>query len=140
MNADLTLRLDDFGRQQLERYAQRRRGSQSAAVRTASLYYFADRRRQRPAWHVPAFVSTSLPANGVTVRLDDDTRGALTEEADRQGVPPGTLAAHVVLYFLTDLECPPRRSGRNGLVRSALRESFMSRDLFDFRNRAARAR
>jgi hypothetical protein len=107
---DLTLQLDDFGRRQLERFASRRRGSRSAAVRAASLYYFSDRHTRRPAWHVPAFASAGVHASGVRVRLDDNTCRVLAEEADRQGVAPGTLAAHALLYFLADLDRDGRAS------------------------------
>jgi hypothetical protein len=109
---DFTLQLDDFGRRQLERFARRRRGSQSAAVRAASLYYFSDRHTQRPAWRVPPFSSGRVRASGVRIRLDDNTCRVLAEEADRQGVPPGTLAAHALLYFLADLDRDGRASWR----------------------------
>jgi hypothetical protein len=109
--SDFTLQLDAFGRQQLEHLASRRRGSKSAAVRAASLYYFSARHTDRPAWHVPAIASSGPHANGVRVRLDDDTFRVLAAEADRQGVPPGTLAAHALLYFLADLYSG-RRSSR----------------------------
>jgi hypothetical protein len=107
--SDFTLQLDAFGRQQLEHLASRRR-SKSAAVRAASLYYFSDRHTDRPGWHVPAFASAGPHANGVRVRLDDDTFRVLAAEAGRQGVSPGTLAAHALLYFLADLYSGRRAS------------------------------
>jgi hypothetical protein len=102
----LVLRMDEFGRQAVDAIARRRRGSQSAAVRTASLYYLADRDADRPAWRVPAFVRDGLPkrGDGLQVALDDDTWRAVSEEADRQNVSGETLLRHALLYLHADLE------------------------------------
>jgi hypothetical protein len=119
MARDVTLHLDDFGRQAFDRFTTRRSRSAAAAVTTASLYYLADRESGRPGWAVPSFgVDVDRPASTLSVRLDDATWAALAEEAKRQGVPEETLAVHAVLYFLADLE-----SGRlAGLLEDALEE------------------
>jgi predicted transcriptional regulator len=110
MTKALTLHLDDFGKDALDRFAAGRSDSHSATVRTASLYYLADREQDRPAWGVPRFArgngSTGLD---VVVRLDDDTWQALDDEAHRQGVSAESLARHALLYFLADVD-----SGRAG--------------------------
>ena len=96
--------LDSFGRLALDRLATRGGGSRGSAVRTAAHYYLADREAERRAWRVPSFASSADDMRGVSVRLDEQTRRALAEEADRQGVRAGTLAAHAVLYFVADLD------------------------------------
>jgi predicted transcriptional regulator len=100
----LILYLDDFGCQVLDRMAKRRGSSRAVVVRTASLYYLADRELERPAWRVRSFDPTAERPTGVSVRLDPETRRALADEANRQGVEPGALAAHAVLYYLADLD------------------------------------
>jgi hypothetical protein len=100
----LILYLDSFGRLALDRLATRGGGSRGSAVRTAAHYYLADREAGRPAWKVPSFAPIAEDLPGVRVRLDEPTRRALAEEADRQGVRAGTLAAHAVLYFAADLD------------------------------------
>jgi hypothetical protein len=105
----LIVYLDTFGREALDRLAMRGGGSRRGAVRTAALYYLADAEAGRAAWQVPSFASAEQHRKGVSVRLDEVTRGALAEEAERQDVRPGTLAAHAVLYFAADLD-----SGRLG--------------------------
>ena len=118
MGKDVTLPLDRFGLRALERFATCRSRSADAAVRTASLYYLADRESGRTAWRVPRFEGRDRRVPGLNVSLDDATWAALAEEAERQGVTPETLAVHAVLYFLADLD-----SGRlTGLVEDALEE------------------
>jgi hypothetical protein len=73
-------------------------------VRTASLYYLADRDSGRPAWRVPRFVRNPPGVDSFEVDLDDDTFAALRQEARGQGVEPSRLAEHALLYFLADLE------------------------------------
>ena len=58
MTKSMTLQLDNFGRQALSQFAEEHRDSASAVVRTASLYYLADRDSGRPAWRVPRFART----------------------------------------------------------------------------------
>jgi len=101
---ELILYLDSFGRLALDRLATRGGDSRGGAVRTAAHYYLADCEAGRPAWPVPSFASTAECLPGVRVRLDEATRRALSEEADRQGVRAGTLAAHALLYFVADLD------------------------------------
>ncbi|HEY7455590.1 MAG TPA: hypothetical protein VH683_13550 [Thermoleophilaceae bacterium] len=108
MSTDVTLRLDKFGQRAFARLARGRRGSAAAAVRTASLYYLADRDSHRAAWRVPRF---GLGEAGPTlkVHLDEETWRAVSDEAERQGVSPDALAVHAVMYFLADVD-----SGRMG--------------------------
>ena len=108
MSTDVTLRLDEFGQRAFARLARGRRGSAAAAVRTASLYYLADRDSGRRAWRVPQFhAGESGPT--LRVRLDEETWRAVNQEADRQGVSADALALHAVMYFLADID-----SGRMG--------------------------
>jgi hypothetical protein len=101
---DVILYFDSFGRRTLDHLATRRCGSRDVAVRTAARYYMADREAERAAWGVPSFAAAIEHRTGVTVEVDESTRGALTEEANRQGVRLGTLAAHAVLYYAADLD------------------------------------
>ena len=105
----LTFQLDEFGRGALEEFVRRGRDSQSSAVRTASLYYLADRDGGRPAWLVPPCATASAEGSDLTVRLDVATWQALHEEAERQEVSAADLTRHAVLYFLADVD-----SGRVG--------------------------
>jgi predicted transcriptional regulator len=106
----LTLHLDDFGKDALDRFAGGRPDSHSATVRTASLYYLHDPDKDRPAWDVPRFArGKGSTGSDVVVRLDDDTWHALEDEAERQGVSAEALARHALLYFLADVD-----SGRAG--------------------------
>jgi hypothetical protein len=115
----LTFHLDHFGREALEAFVRRGRDSHSAAVRTASLYYLADREGGRPAWLVPHCATAPRDASGVTVCLDDATWHALHEEAERQAVSAADVARHAILYFLADVD-----SGRVGRrLETALNES-----------------
>lgn len=98
------LDFDSFGQRILDHLATRRGGSRDAAVRTAALYYMADRKAERAVWEVPSFAAAGNHRMGVTVKVDAPTRDALTKEANRQGVTPGTLAAHAVLYYAADLD------------------------------------
>jgi hypothetical protein len=104
MTKSMTLRLDSFGRQALSEFVDERRDSASAVVRTASLYYLADRDSGRSAWRVPRFVRSQPEVDGLEVDLDDDTFDALRQEATGQGVDPARLAEHALLYFLADLD------------------------------------
>jgi hypothetical protein len=119
MTKDVTLHLDEFGERALERLTTHRRGSAAAAVRTACLYYLADRDSGRPAWRAPSFAAEPAPGSTLHVELDDAAWGALAEEAYEQGVTVGQLALHAVMYYLADLD-----SGRlAGLLEEALDES-----------------
>jgi hypothetical protein len=101
----MMLRLDRFGQQALTDLAQERHDSTGAIMRTASLYYLADRDSGRPAWRVPRFLRDAPEAgSGLTVDLDDETWDALAAEARGQGVEPSRLAEHAFQYFLADLD------------------------------------
>jgi hypothetical protein len=105
MSRSMTLRLDEFGRQALADFAEERHDSASVVVRTASLYYLADRESGRSAWRVPSFLDAAPPgADCLEVDLDDETWTALAKEARGQGVEPSRLAEHALLYFFADLD------------------------------------
>jgi hypothetical protein len=104
MTRDVTLHLDEFGRRAFEQFTRRRSGSATAAVRTACLYYLADRDSGRPAWRAPKLAAAPRPAAAVKVSLDSATWAALAEEAERQGLAAEDLALHAVVYFLADLD------------------------------------
>jgi predicted DNA-binding ribbon-helix-helix protein len=82
----------------------RRKGSADAAVRTAVLYYLADRESGRAAWRTPRFAREPPLGSSLHARLDDATWAALVEEARHQEVTVGELALHAVMYFLADLD------------------------------------
>lgn len=104
MTRDVTLQVDDFGQHALERFTRRSEGSMANAVRMASLYYLSDRDSGRAAWRVPRLVGESQPSQRLRIELDDATWAALSEEADRQGVPTDLLALHALLYYLADID------------------------------------
>lgn len=100
----LTLHVDKFGQSALERGAEIKHGSTAAVVRTAVLYYLADRDSGRVAWRFPRFSRHRVPGPGQEVEIDDETWAAVEEEAGRQRVEPADLAEHAFLYFLADLD------------------------------------
>jgi hypothetical protein len=104
MTKSMTLRIDSFGREALSEFAEQHRDSASAVVRTASLYYLADRDSGRSAWRVPRFLRSPPDVEGFEVDVDDDTFAALRLEANGQGVEPSRLAEHALLYFLADFD------------------------------------
>jgi hypothetical protein len=106
MTRNVTLHLDEFGQQSLDRLVHEGEGSPAAAFRTAALYYLADRDAGRPAWRAPRFRSSSKtpPGQGLRVVFDDETWAALEEEATRQNVETAELAVHALLYFLADFD------------------------------------
>lgn len=104
MTRDVTLHVDDFGQHALERFTRRGEGSMARAVRMASIYYLNDRDAGRPAWRVPRLEGDSHPSKRLRIELDDATWAALSEEADRQGVPTDLLALHALLYYLADID------------------------------------
>ena len=107
MTKSMTLRLDQFGHQALADFAKERHDSAGVVVRTASLYYLADRDSGRAAWRVPRFL-TPVPEEGggtdLRVDVDDETWNALADEARDQGVDTERLAEHALLYFFADLD------------------------------------
>jgi hypothetical protein len=106
MSKIMTLRLDQFGRQALADFADERHDSAGVVVRTASLYYLADRDSGRAAWRVPRFLASQPEEVGADLRVDvdDETWNALADEARGQGVDTERLAEHALLYFLADLD------------------------------------
>jgi hypothetical protein len=120
MTRDVTLHVDDFGQHALERFTRRSEGSMANAVRMASIYYLNDRDARRPAWLVPDLAADSHPSGRLQVKLDDATWGALSEEADRQGVPTELLAMHALLYYLADID--------SGRVAALLEDALENRE------------
>jgi predicted transcriptional regulator len=104
MTRSLTLHLDQFGQEAIDRIVRERRGSRSAFVRTAALYYLADSDQGRPAWRALPCQRAREVEPSVTVALDEDTWLSLEWEAGRQGIDAGRLAEHAVLYYLADLD------------------------------------
>ena len=104
MTKSMTLQLDNFGRKALSEFAEEHRNSTGTVVRTASLYYLADRDSGRAAWRVPRFARTSSNVDGLQIDVDDETFAALREEATGQGVEPSRLAEHALHYYLADLD------------------------------------
>jgi hypothetical protein len=104
----VVLNLDEFGRHALETFVRQRRRSHSAAVRTAALYYLADKDAERPTWPVPRFASARRAPNGntatVRIKLDEETWKAVVQEADRQRVSVERLVEHATLYFLANFD------------------------------------
>jgi predicted DNA-binding ribbon-helix-helix protein len=118
MTRDVTLHLDEFGQRAFKRLTPLRNGSAAAAVRTACLYYLADRESERSAWRTPRFAPAPPPGSALQIALDDTTWDALAEEAQNQGVTVEQLVLHAVMYFLADLD-----SGRlAGRLEEALEE------------------
>lgn len=111
MTRNVTLHLDAFGQESLDRLTQHGDGSPASAFRTAALYYLADRETGRQAWRAPRFQSKRPSGEGLRVVFDDETWAALEEEAARQNVETAELAVHALLYFLADLD-----SGRLGEI------------------------
>jgi hypothetical protein len=101
---ELTLSLGPFGRTALERLSAQGNGSPAKAVRAASLYYLGDRGSERPAWRVPDLPPPDDGDGALRVELDDETWSELCREAERQGVTPGLLAVHALLYFVADVD------------------------------------
>lgn len=104
MTRNVTLHLDEFGQQSLDRLVHEGEGSPATAFRTAALYYLGDRDSGRPAWRAPRFRSKTPAGEGLGVVFDDETWAALEEEAARQNVDTAELAVHALLYFLADFE------------------------------------
>ena len=100
----VTLELDEFGAEEFADFAQRQGASTSRVAAMAARYFLADAGDERP--RVPGFahtVASELGHGGVRVELDGATWDALLLEARRQRVDIGVLAAHAVLYFMTEV-------------------------------------
>ena len=105
MTRNVTLHLDEFGQESLDRLTQQGDGGSSqSAFRTAVLYYLADRDSGRPAWRAPRFRPQTPSGDGLRVVLDDETWAAVEEEAARQNVGTEELVVHALLYFLVDFD------------------------------------
>lgn len=119
MTKDLTLSLDDFSRQALERLTDTTGGSPSRAVRIACFYYLSERDSERFGWRVPRLGPSGTRDYRVNVKLEGALCRALAKEAAEQGVSTEDLAIYAVLYFLADVD-----SGRRiGLLERALRDA-----------------
>ena len=107
MSPTLTLKMDDFAMEALADFAQRQGASASRVVALAARYYLADSEHEHPAWRVPRSAQkaeSERPPAGIGIELDEGSWRALREEAGRQHVDIGVLAAHAVLYFMTDVD------------------------------------
>lgn len=104
MTRNVRLELDQFGQEALRRFAGGREDSTENVVRTAALYYLADREMHRPGWRVPRFTRDAPRPQMVELDLDEDVWEVMTREARRQGVDPELLVAHALLYYLADLD------------------------------------
>jgi hypothetical protein len=116
----MTLQIDGLGREALDAYSSRGGGTAPQVVRTAAIYYLADRGFDRPAWRIPRFTRALVPDAGTAldIDLDEETFAALEREARCQGVAAERLAEHALMYFLADAD-----SGRlTGLLAETLRE------------------
>jgi hypothetical protein len=100
---NLTLQMDAFGARALEGFMGACGESLSGVLRLATDYYISDADKERFVWLVPG--QSAQPASGPTgldFAVDDETWRSLVEEARRQDVDLGALAAHAILYFLAD--------------------------------------
>jgi hypothetical protein len=104
MTRNVTLHIDEFGQQSLDRLVDKGDGSLASAVRTATLYYLGERDEQRPAWRAPRFQRKQTSCSGLRVAFDEETWTALELEARRQNVEPSELVVHALLYFLSDFD------------------------------------
>jgi hypothetical protein len=104
MEETLTLRLDRFGHDALDAYVRGSRGSHAEALETAVSYYLADSGSGRAGWPVPRAARAAASGEEIEVELDDRLYGELELEARRQGLAPGLLAGHAVMYFLADVD------------------------------------
>jgi hypothetical protein len=110
MTHTATLQLGGFAQTSLDRLMKGiGRRSPNAAVRTAVIYYLADKGAERTSWRVRQFRREPESSGGVDVAFDDETWDVLEAEAEEQGVTPEVLAVHALLYLLADLD-----SGRIG--------------------------
>jgi hypothetical protein len=103
----VTLELAEFGMEAFAEFAKRQGASASRVAAMAARYYLADSDDKHPAWRVPSSTQKVAPERGhagVRVELDGTTWDALLSEARRQSVDIGVLAAHAVLYFMTDVD------------------------------------
>jgi hypothetical protein len=98
------LRLDRFGQEALEEFVRDTGTSRDLAVRTALAYYLGDSASGRVAWRVPELARSATFSREIEVELGEDVRRKLEDEARHQEVPPELLAAHALVYYLTDVD------------------------------------
>jgi hypothetical protein len=104
MKKSVTLKLDRFGQEALEEYVQGTGGSPVTALRTAVSYYLGDADSGRAAWRVPELAREATFSRSLELELDEDLHQRLELEARRQDASVELLAAHAVIYYLTDLD------------------------------------
>jgi hypothetical protein len=104
MKKSVTLRLDRFGQEALDEYVRETGGSHGVVLRTAAAYYLGDADSGRAAWRVPQLAREATFTRTLELELDEDLHRRLELEARRQDVPVDLLAAHAVIYYLTDLD------------------------------------
>ena len=104
MQKSVILRLDRFGQEALEEFLRDTGMSRDVAVRTAVTYYLGDSASGRVAWRVPELARSATFSRELKVELDADLLRKLEEEARRQEVAPELLAAHALVYYLTDVD------------------------------------
>jgi hypothetical protein len=113
MTRTVTLHLNAFGEEALERLLETTRASPERSLRKAAIYYLSHRGEHRRAWRARRFRPVPRtrrfrpePAHVFDLRVayDDETWSELEEEAARQKVTPEELAVHALMYFLADVE------------------------------------
>jgi hypothetical protein len=104
MTRRVTLHLDEFGQQSLDRLTDGAERSPASAFKTAAMYYLADRDAGRAGWRAPRFRTGGATSPGLRIAFDDETWSALDAEATRQQVETADLAVHALLYFLADFD------------------------------------
>jgi hypothetical protein len=104
MKKSVMLRLDRFGQEALDDYVRGTGGSRVTFLRTAVSYYLADAESGRAAWRVPELARSATFARTLELELDEELHRPLEAEARRQEVAVDLLAAHAVIYYLTDLD------------------------------------
>jgi hypothetical protein len=104
MQKTVILRLDRFGQEALEEFLRDTGTSRDLAVRTAVAYYLGDSASGRVAWRVPELARSATFSRQIEVELDGELHRKLAEEAGRQDVEPELLAAHALVYYLTDVD------------------------------------
>ena len=104
MKKSVSLRLDRFGQEALDEYVSASSGSYATALHTAVRYYLGDAESGRVAWRVPQLVRSARFLHTFEVELDEELHHELEAEARRQELPVGLLAAHAVVYYLTDVD------------------------------------
>jgi hypothetical protein len=104
MTPSVTLTLEPFARETVERYAKAGYPYRSL-LRSAVAYYLGQDWGDRSPWPVPQFLD-GPPAKGDRLRIDidDGTWRALVDAAAAQGVSLESLAEHAVLFYVADLE------------------------------------